>query len=190
MGFAYISVWIAPKSRLKSEISAMIRAFSHKYKTYKSIKEWKGPHITLMILELRGYEEDKFWEVVDDLKKNIGNTRPFRIDIDGIGYFRKPNAEGRINYVIYLKPLRNDALRKLWFAMSRKFIKYDITRHKKFSPHLTLAYDDLKKKEFYKALKDYTDFKFSRSFLVGEVIVSSEVGKERRRIKTIIKLRS
>jgi 2'-5' RNA ligase len=180
----YISVWLSPDLKLKSEIFAITKAFSQKYNVYRNLRDWKGPHITLFTLKAKPNE---FRQVLRSLKDASEGFRPFKVNIKNTGYFMKLLPNQRRNYVIYLKVVKSRNLQNLWLSMNRKVRNYNAADHG-FAPHMTIAYKDLTKEKFYRALKEYRNFKFTGNFLVKGIQVSTRIGREHKKVIKIIKL--
>jgi 2'-5' RNA ligase len=172
-----ISVWIRPDPKLKKEVSAIIKAFSEKYKVYKAFNEWKGPHITVFAME-SDYNNIK--NITSKAKNAINTVKPFKVYVKDVGYFMKADSTGKRNYVIFLKIRHTRPLHNLWRIFNENFKEYRIS-FPKYVPHMTITLNDLDKKTFYTALKEYKNFKFSRDFVVNEVKLSTR----KRNIKEI-----
>lgn len=179
-----ISVWLQPQPRLKIEIFGIIKTFSRKYKVYSDLNGYKGPHIS--ILEIHGNKHD-FKTVVKMIKDTSSGTKPFRLWINGVGYFMKKDETGKRNFVIYLKVKSSKQLIKFKHEIDNEFPR-EYLRHKdrKFVPHITITHRELDKENFYKALKEYKNLDFIRNFTVDRVMVSTRnVKTQKAKIKSI-----
>ena len=188
-----VSLWVRPDKKSAAKEFAITKAFSTKYKTYKNLNEWKGPHITLFTLNYKSGDFDNLLETIRNVAKS---RRPFRVRIKDLGYFMKNTQFKRRNYVIYFKVMKDKNLSRFWSSLNRKIEKYKKPNLKyknsklSFTPHMTIAYWDLTKENFYKARKEYRNFKFRESFLLKEIQVSRRIGRKRRKQVTTIKLGS
>ncbi len=111
--------------------------------------------------------------------------RPIRVQIKDTGYFMKRYGK-RMNYVIYLRVIKSRQLGALWQRINKKLRKYK-ANNLPFVPHMTLAYHDLSKENFNRALRENKGFRFSGSFTVNKVMVSYRI-RGRRRVAIAIKM--
>lgn len=165
-----ISIWLRPHAKLKNEIFQIIKNFSNKYKVYYDVRGYKGPHIT--ILEIHSSKRD--FETVGNIVKNISTKfRPFKLKINGVGYFTGLDELGKRNFVIYLKVNKNRKLIALKKLVDAKFPNNSARyKSREFIPHITITHRELDKKNFYRALKEYKNLDFARNFTVNELVVS------------------
>ena len=171
-----ISIWLQPSPKLKKEIFGLIKDFSKQYKVYRDLKSYKGPHIT--ILEIHSGKYD-LKSVVNTIKSISIKFKPFDLKVNGIGYFRKLDESGKRNFVIYLKVEKKEELFALKDLVDNEFPK-EPARHENrgFVPHITITHRELEKESFYRALKEYKNLDFVRTFVVDGIMVS------KRNIKT------
>ncbi|MGC8538177.1 MAG: 2'-5' RNA ligase family protein [Candidatus Micrarchaeia archaeon] len=157
---------IHPPSGLKKEITAILNEFANKYRVYRDASR-KSPHITVLDLSSTAYTYNY---LLDKTKKVAEAIQPFKIRIDGIGSFDQLNKKGgpirrRHNYVIYLRVIDDGNI----LSMRKKLISnfYEVKLHyRKFVPHVTISHQDLDKRGFERALKEYRNFSFRHSFTV------------------------
>jgi 2'-5' RNA ligase len=173
-----ISIWLQPSPKLKKEIFGIIKDFSKKYKVYSDLKSYKGPHIT--ILEIHSGKHD-FKTVVNVVKDISVKFKPFDLGINGIGYFRKLDESGKRNFVIYLKVEKNEELFALKDLVDNEFSN-ESARHEDrgFVPHITITHRELDRKNFYRALKEYKNLDFVRTFVVDGIMVSKRNTKTKK----------
>lgn len=168
-------IQIRPPQRLRREIIAIMSDFANKYRVYRDVNR-KNPHITLLDLSEEAYEYDL---ILDKIRHSIKGVKPFKVYIDGISSFDKPNKNGgpmkrRHNYVIYLRVLGNFDLLSLHEKLAANLDK-DKTPHRKFVPHITLSHQDLDKRGFDRARIEYRKFVFKHSFTVNGVYLYTHV---------------
>lgn len=173
-----IQIFIQPDQKVRKETVVILENFAKKYKAYKAFNDWKGPHVTVFTME---EEYDDIKDIIDKTKNVIKNIKPFKVYVKGTGYFMKSDSKGKRNYVIFLKIQKTTSLYNLWKVLNKNLRRYRVS-FPKYVPHLTITRQDLKKKDFYRALKDYKNFNYSRSFIVKEVKISTR----KRNIKQII----
>ena len=165
-----ISLWLQPDKKVQDEIFQIIKNFSKKYKVYRDLKGYKGPHIT--ILEVRSRKEN-FKTVIDRVENLAAKTAPFALDVEEVGYFMKLDASRKRNFVIYLKVKASGRLTALKGLVDREFPESAEQEGRRFVPHITITHGELNKKDFCRTIKEYRNFAFARNFVVKTVMVSS-----------------
>lgn len=183
-----ISIWLKPQPELNKEIFGIIQDFSRKYKVYSDLKNYKGPHVT--ILEMHNSKQN-LRKVADSIRAitTSNNIKPFSLEINGIGYFMKFDEAYKRNFVIYLRVKNNKRLAYLKHMVDKKFIDVASMHNKrKFVPHVTITHRELDKKRFYHALKEYKNFNFIRSFRVNGIMVSKYNKRTRKALFDYIEL--
>ncbi len=178
-----VSIWASPEITVKKEITAIIKDFSKKYKAYTAVKDYKGPHITIINLKIPKTEFDSIFENVKAISLP---TKKFKIQINGIGYFTAYHS-GSPNYVIYFKILKTQDLSKLYRRLKKRF-KAQLFGYPKFTPHITLTMRDLTRTDFYLALKDFKHLKFSRRITIKKIMVSYKDNHSGKAIVKTVKL--
>jgi 2'-5' RNA ligase len=181
-----ISIWIRPEPRIKKEIFDVVRAFSKKYKVYKDLRSYKGPHVTTLDFWDSGHS---FEDIVKRTRTECASRKSFRVRINGISYFTKMNKtgewKGKRNYVMYFRVRRDKQLVDLHNRMKAVFGN-SVTDYRIYMPHITISHQELDKERFYRALKEFRNFGYSRSFTVSGVFVSTyNKGTKSARIKFV-----
>ena len=173
-----ISIWLQPSPKLKKEIFRIIKDFSKKYKVYGDLKSYKGSHITILEIHSGKYDLNS---VMNTIKSISIKFKSFDLKVNGIGYFRKLDESGKRNFVIYLKVEKNKELFTLKDLVDNEFPK-ESARHENrgFVPHITITHRELDKKNFYRALKEYKNLDFVRTFVVDGIMVSKRNTKTKK----------
>jgi len=148
--FNFYLVSYLPKN-IKNEITKIARVVADKFDTHTFINSWE-PHLT--VWSWLFVPENKLTELIDDLQDITYQLNKTKINIKGIGYIDNlNNLIAKNPYVIFLNIILTNKLQLIFdtFEKYQKFRKkwYAI---KKYSPHVTLAYDDLIKENFEKAI--------------------------------------
>ncbi len=164
-----IQVFVQPDAKLRKETFSILKKFAKKYGAYKAYKDWKGPHITVYTMRA---DYGEIGGLIEKAKSVIKDVKQFKVYIEGIGYFMKADSTGKRNYVIFLRVKKTRELINLWRILNKNLHEYRAS-FPKYVPHLTITRQDLDKKKFYAALREYKDLKFSGHFRVVEVKVST-----------------
>ena len=161
---------IVPPSQVYDEATTWKEFFSNEFNSKGALNS--PPHITLhMPFE---WKASKDGLLVSALKKFASKTSPFEIKLSNFGCF-----EPR---VIFLQVEENSLLKEMQAALFR-FCKMELNlfnanRHDQpFHPHLTVAFRDLKKAEFYRAWETVKGELYSRSFQVEDFTLLRQHGK-------------
>lgn len=157
-------IQIRPPPGLKKKITAIINEFADRYKVYQDANR-KNPHITLLDLSFTAYTYDFLFHKISEIAEVI---EPFKVRIDGIASFDSPNKKDgpirrRHNYVIYLRIIDDGGILSLRKKLVSNFGEGK-THYGKFEPHITISHQDLDKRSFERALREYKGFKFRHSF--------------------------
>jgi 2'-5' RNA ligase len=180
-----ISIWLQPPSKVKEEIFEFTKDISKKYKVYRDLNSYKGPHIT--ITEIAGAKQN-FENVVANIKRISADISPFSLKTNGVGYFMKANKNGTPNFVIYLKVRKTKPLIELKRRIERIYTNIQISKYGPFVPHITLTHGDLDRKNFYRTLKEYRNLDFVRAFKVDKLMVSVYATRTRKATIKRVKL--
>ena len=162
-------IQICPPQRLRKEIIAIMNDFANRYRVYYDANR-KNPHITLLDISGDAYRHDS---LLDKIGKITRDVKPFKVYIDGVSSFDEPDrSEGptrrRHNYVIYLRVVEDRDISLLHRRLVAGFGK-DRMHQRKFVPHITISHQDLDKRGFEKALREYGAFHFKHNFIVNGV---------------------
>lgn len=138
------------------------------------------PHITLHMPFK--WKEGKEGELMNTLETFACKQEPFELRFAGFRTF-----EPR---VIFIDVMKDETLTSLQKSLKR-FCKTELNlfnadyKELAFHPHLTLAFRDLKKPEFYKAWEEFRDKKFEAAFTVDSIALLKHDGKEWKVFKNL-----
>jgi 2'-5' RNA ligase len=169
---------ILPPEPLYTEALTLKQHFKDRYNSKAALNS--PPHITLHMPFK--WKESKEAELVSSLEKFSEKQKPFEIRLAGFGAF-KPR-------VISIDVKKDEALAVLQKNLKR-FCKTELNLfnadYKEFAyhPHLTLAFRDLKKAEFYKAWEEFKDKRFEATFRVDSIALLKHDGKEWKKFKSL-----
>lgn len=145
-------IWIVSilEDKPYKDVKNLWKLFEREY-NFIGVQIFSHPHITF-----QGGKSDNLRQLKRSCQEMALKIKPFRIEVSGIAHFDKK--------VIYLKVERTDSLIKLNKLVNR-FLKnhcddrLEYFTPKNWSPHITLATDDLTKRNFEKAWDELKDSK-------------------------------
>ena len=163
-------IGIIPPEFIRSEITGIKKYIEAKYGARHALKS--PPHITL-IPPFRWPQsgENQLIQGLDDFS---GRENKFPLYLEGYGAF-PPR-------VIYVNVIPNENL----FQLHKKILEYfkdtfklpgSGTKRNSFSPHVTVAFKDLQKKDFTDAWTEFRDKKINFNFLAEGLIIFKHNGK-------------
>lgn len=145
--------------------------FAEKYNSRAALKS--PPHITLY-MPFR-MKEKKEAELVDELQAILREVRAFQIVLDGFDAFAPR--------VIYIDVEKTGRLSELYQEVRRKMQKLlhqdnADWKNRGFTPHLTVAFRDLKRGHFQEAWEEFRERPFTASWNVEDVCLLKHNGKK------------
>jgi 2'-5' RNA ligase len=160
---------IIPPEPVFSETEKIKVAISEKYNNKSSLRS--PSHITLhMPFEIKEPKEEGLIQTLSEFKF----SSPFTVQLKNFGCFEPK--------VIFIDVVKNEALsslqKELVFHIKSNlniFNQYEDKRG--FHPHLTIAFRDLKKENFYLANKEYQAKTFEANFSVNSFFLLKHDGK-------------
>ncbi len=164
---------IIPLPEIEKDIYALKEYFKENYNSRASLNS--PPHITLhMPFDWKEDKTDTFVEQLDTFSKT---HQPFKIELENFGSF-PPR-------VIYVEVKHNPELlvfqKELHRYCKKEFNLFNAQyRDLPFHPHVTLAFRDLKKPEFFKAWHEFEQRTYSASFDVNGFTLLRHDGKQWR----------
>lgn len=166
---AFFFIGICPPHPLEKEIHRLKDEFRQKYGVQGAFRS--KAHITLqMPFNLPTNKEEGF---VKELKKQLLKQKPIEIELNDFGKF-----EPR---VVFIKVNENEELNILQKSIERFMRKFQIfnSTHKNngFTPHITIAFRDLKKPVFHKIWGEVENRSFKESFLADAITIFKHNGK-------------
>lgn len=165
---ALFFIAIIPPNPLKEEVQEIKKSFSIKYNVRHALKS--PPHITLIPpFKTKQENEKKLSDVLEDF---VESRHGVDIELDGYGCF-KPR-------VIFLNPLMSNELRSLHEALADVFytcFPYLTRPDRQFHPHLSIAFRDLKPKQFHQAWTECRHMQFKANFRADGVCLLKHDGQ-------------
>jgi 2'-5' RNA ligase len=152
---------IVPDASRQEQVTRLKQYMAEHYRAAHALKT--PPHIT--IVPPFRYNKDQEAQLIASLDTFAASWRPFSINIDGFGNF-PPR-------VIFLNVQPSDALNLLHQSLQERITaRTGIRREdtaRPFRPHMTIAFRDLKKSAFYRAVRDLGRAEFGFEFFVDSI---------------------
>jgi 2'-5' RNA ligase len=170
---------IIPPEPLYAEALALKQHVKNQYNSKAALNS--PLHITLHMPFK--WKESKEAELVSSLETFTAKQKPFELKLNNFGAF-----EPR---VIFIDVRKDEALADLQKNLKR-FSKTELNLfnadYKEFAyhPHLTLAFRDLKKAEFYRAWEEFKDKKLEATFSVASIVLLKHNGKEWKEFRSLL----
>jgi 2'-5' RNA ligase len=144
--------------------------FAEHYQSKAALKS--PPHITLHMPFV--WKKRKQQELMHALQDFAGRQTPFEISVKDFAAF--------VPRVIFMQILKSEALlemqQELIIHLKKTLHLFNANyKAQGFTPHLTLAFRDLKKRLFESALNEVKNKKFESRFLVKEIVLLKHNGK-------------
>lgn len=169
---------IIPPEPIYGEALALKYHFNDAYKSKAALNS--PPHITLHMPFK--WKEDKEIELINSLESFSLTQNPFEIRLTNVSAF-----EPRVIFIDVTKDEKLESLQK----QLKRFCKIELNlfnadyKESAYHPHLTLAFRDLKKPEFYKAWEEFKEKKVETSFKVDSIALLKHDGKEWKELKRL-----
>ena len=155
---------ITPTSEISEKITAFKKYFADSHNSKGALKS--PPHITL---HMPFWWKNKREEELTDFLKNFAIKQdPFEVELKNFGAFPKK--------VIFVDVVKNEALTDLYKNLTREIrsnlkIMNESYKNRGYTPHITIAYKDLKPQAFTAAWPEFKDRIFDHSFIVDNIIL-------------------
>ena len=162
-------IGICPPHRLEIEIHGVKERIRQKYGVQGAFRS--KAHITLQMPF--NLSINKVGDFINKLDELLTGLKPIEIKLNDFGKF-----EPR---VIFIKVDENEKLNLLQKSVERFMRKFQIfnSTHKNngFTPHITVAFRDLKKPIFHKIWNDVKNMNFKESFIADSITVFKHNGE-------------
>ncbi len=160
---------VLPPKEIRKEINIFQNYAASYFETKHALNS--PPHITVFPpFRWSEAEEDKIEESVEDL---AANNNSFYIQLENFGNFAPK--------VIYINVNENDELKKLHLnTISKMYTSFELENKSphQFTPHITVAFRDLKRTFFLKAWSHFANTKYERAFSADKLaLLKHEDGK-------------
>lgn len=170
---------ILPPEPIYTGALALKQHFKNQYNSKAALNS--PPHITLHMPFK--WKESKEGDLISSLETFAAKQKSFEVKLTGFSAF-----EPRVIFIDVIKDEKLELLQK----QLKRFCKIELNLfnadYKEFAyhPHLTLAFRDLRKPEFYKAWDEFKEKKFEASFNIASIALLKHDGKEWRGFKNLI----
>lgn len=162
---------IIPPEPVYGEALALKHHVSDRYASKAALNS--PPHITLHMPFK--WKESREAELIDSLEAFSATQNSFELKLNNFSSF-----EPRVIFIDVLKDEKIETLQK----QLKRFFKTELNifnadyKDLAYHPHLTLAFRDLKKPEYYKAWEEFKERKFEATFDVDSIGLLKHDGKE------------
>lgn len=161
---------LLPPESIRAEIERIKSYFARVYQSSAALKS--PAHITLQPpFEWECYQDNLLTKVLESFSLN---REPVSIINSGFGAF-KPR-------VIYIDVIKTKELLEIQKDLQLHCQKYlnlanKDSKNRSFKPHLTVAYRDLTKANFYKAWQEFEGREYDRTFVISKLTLLKHNGK-------------
>lgn len=167
-------VCLIPPASIIEDIDEIRNNISEKYNVFESLK--RPAHITLYNpVKISSHEqEEKFFKVLE----NASYLDPFEQILRNFSSFAP--------HTVYIDVVQNDNIMKLQAQIKSALKPLNIIPAKdvmKFTPHLTIAFKDVKLPVYQLIMEEYKDKSFKRTFAVNGFSVYKHLDKRWRPYK-------
>jgi len=161
---------VIPPELIQNEVTEFKNHFLEKYGIRQALKS--PPHITLH--PPFNWPESKEDDLKEGLTRFAAKNNRFSITLNGFGAF-KPR-------VIFVDALHNKELELLFerieYYLERKWdIDNQLRKGRKFNPHMTIAFRDLTKEQFFHSWPEFKDRNYQREFIANDISLLRHNGK-------------
>lgn len=159
-----------PPKNVQEEATKIKEYFKEVYKSKAALKS--PPHVTLQ--PPFEWEIEDLPKLIEELKNFSQSQQPFSMTLNGFSAF-KPR-------VIYIDVVQTSELLLLQKSLmsyleSSLNIVHQVSKNRPFSPHLTVAFRDLTKRNFYQAWSEFKDKEFYYNFMIDKITLLIHNGK-------------
>ena len=171
MSVSLYFIAVLPPEEIQEEITQFKHEVAEEFNSSHALKS--PPHITLH-MPFR-WKESKF-EILEKMLEGLNSAvAPFTLQLNGFDFF-----EPRVVFVDVVESEQLEELQKKVVSQCRRVLKLDNGNYKDrpFHPHVTIGFRDLKKPDFYRAQKHFTEKEYSRKFSVERITLLKHDGKE------------
>jgi len=161
---------IIPPEKVQASVTEIKKDFKDRYNAKHALKS--PPHITLIPpFEYKNFEESR---LIENLELFSMDETSFSQKLENFGAFPPK--------VIYIRVLQSEYLlnicKRFRKSMAENLGIEDISNDsRKFKPHMTVAFRDLTKENFYLANAEYEEKQISFSYLVQSISLLRHNGK-------------
>ena len=159
---------LVPQEPVFSSVMDLKLLVKEKYQSRRALNS--PPHITLQ-MPFR-WREDREEIIHDMLRRSASAVNRFRLILNGFGFF-----EPRVVYVDVEESTELEVLHESVKSKVKRELKLvNELGERPFRPHMTIAFRDLKKPMFYKAMEEFGGKEFSADFKVEDICLLKHNG--------------
>jgi 2'-5' RNA ligase len=153
---------LLPPDEIQKRVNEVKQHFADVYQSRKAFKS--PPHITLQAPFQ--WEDENVLVLENALAEFAQNRGSVPIALSGFGAFQPR--------VIFVKPLKTPELMKIQEDLSRYLAQTlsmvdEKSKYRSFSPHITVAFQDLKPQNFTKAWLEFQNREFRGEFTISHL---------------------
>ena len=168
---------VVPPEDMRDRVTEIKEDFAEKFNSRHALKS--PPHITLhMPFKWKEAKRDHLDEKLSEVARR---HRTFSIAIRNFNCFEPRVIFLDVDHSSELAGLQKDVRQ----AMKTLNVFNSNYREKPFHPHMTVAFRDLRKKEFYRAWKIYKEREISFEFPVKAITLLRHTGKRWIMVKDV-----
>lgn len=158
---------LIPEEPHLSQLKKLKKSVAVEYNTQKALTS--PPHIT--ILPPKHLSEDMKEGLVSRLEEICEQTQPFEIQLRDYGRFKQS--------VLFIAVELNENLSAFYEKCRKVYDHYNLKiRHDEFHPHMTIAFKDIKPKQFQRAWDRLKDEPFRLRFPANDLYGLEHDGKK------------
>ncbi|EAZ94336.1 2'-5' RNA ligase family protein [Crocosphaera chwakensis] len=161
---------LLPPKDVQEEVTKIKEYFKDIYNSKAALKS--PPHVTLQ--PPFEWDTENLPPLIQELNYFSQSQQSFSMTLRGFSAF-KP----RVIYIDVLKTSELLSIQKsLMFHLESSLnIVHQVSKSRPFSPHLTLAFRDLTKKNFYRAWPEFKDKEIYYNFVINEITLLIHNGR-------------
>ncbi len=161
---------LLPPKDVQEEATKIKEYFKNIYNSKAALKS--PPHITLQ--PPFQWDIDNLSSLIEELNYFSESQKPFSLTLSGFSAF-KP----RVIYIDVIKTSELLLIQKQLMSHleSSLNIVHQVSKSRPFSPHLTVAFRDLTKKNFYQAWPEFKDKEIYYNFIIKQLALLIHNGR-------------
>ena len=162
---------LIPPSNVQAEATKIKEYFKEVYDSTAALKS--PPHVTLQ--PPFEWDMEELSKLIKELNGFSASQAPFSITLNGFAAF-KP----RVIYINVVKTpellsIQKSLISHLEFSLN---IVHQVSKNRPFAPHLTVAFRDLTKKNFYQAWPEFENREIYHHFIINQLTLLIHNGKK------------
>ncbi|MCB0663098.1 MAG: 2'-5' RNA ligase family protein [Saprospiraceae bacterium] len=160
---------ILPPSEIAEEVTGFKKYAAQQFKSSHALKS--PPHVT--IFPPFRWNESELYKLEKQIKFVASKTETFYVQLENFACF-SPR-------VIFIDVLKSDDLTRLYKSLKIRFLQEldlsDKSPHP-FTPHMTVAFKDLKRPYFLRAWAHFSQTRYLRIFRTEELVLLKHNGQQ------------